>query len=317
MPIKFRYQNQNFKKSLGRARDYKRKSPHIPSTGEGVFLSKAGLGSWAAKFFLFFLIFGFIYVVYVPNIFFIKNIQIVGLKIEDRQQLEKQVKSILEKKSLLPQNNLLFLSKQNLKNILGNQNVKIEKIVEVTKKFPNTLEIFVRPRYVNYVLNLENLNYLIAKDGTVMEIQSSSNTIPAHLVTLEITQTANLVVGQNVLDNKLAQLLQKISADLSSNSNMKVTKFSLNPKNPLDLEVSLQQGFNIKIDTAGSWSENQKNLKALFTKLQPTAKLAYIDLRVQDRAYVCYKNSACDQIKIDQVVKAATSTMEVLNSENK
>ena len=304
--MQFRYQNQNFKHKLDSARHYKRNARKIPQTSKEIFFAKIGLETWPSKLALVFVLGLLSYLTYIPNFLYIKNIEVNGLKIEEREKVLGQIQTFLKKRSLFPQTNILLLNKTALKNSLEKNNLFIKEISSIEKDLPASITLNINPRYAKYVSQSGPFSYQISSDGIITSLDPMPE--KNNLTQINFSQTGDWVIGQKVLSEDQTSLLNKISSNLVEVSNQKVKNFQIDFKNEQDLIVETQQNYSIKFDVKTTWEESLNSLSTLFTKISPGETLGYIDLRVPERAYVCYRNTACANQKQTQVAGTATST---------
>jgi cell division septal protein FtsQ len=308
--MKFRYQNQSFKKNLDRARHYKRSARKIPQSGREIFFAKLGLDTWPSKVALVLVLGLLVYLTYIPNIFYVANVQVNGLKLEEREKVAAQVQSYFKNVTVFPQKNILFLSKSALKKALEKNNLFVNNVAEIQKDFPNSLLVSIVPRYAYYQTQNGINNYQISSDGIITSIGFAQE--QNSLLKIEFSKAGDWVVGQKILTDNQALLTKEIIKNLAKLDGLKATKFYMDSENEQDLAVDTSAGYLIKFDLRTNWQDNENSLKALFTKIPANSNLAYIDLRVPERAYVCYQNTPCATQKIPEVAGNNTSTIQTL-----
>lgn len=310
MPIKYRYQNQAFKKNLDNARHYKRTKRKIPETIREIILAKLGLDSWPAALALVIILSLLVYTAYVPNFLYVKNIQINGLKIKERQFVLAEVNSFLKSKSLWPQKNLLFLNLGALKKTLEKDNLNIQSIDSITKGWRGDLSININSRYPRYFTQNTTQYFGISADGIVMEISAASSSTPPNLTRLDFSQISEWAVGQKIINDEVLALMQKVTKDFPSQLKLPISRMQVQASDNQDLWVDTQSGYLVKLDLKSDWNQTLNNLHNLFfVQILPgdQKRLAYVDMRVPERAYVCYKNTACAMAK-SAVLGNSTST---------
>lgn len=185
-------------------------------------------------------------------------------------------------------------------------NLFIKEISSIEKDLPASITLNINPRYAKYVSQSGPFSYQISSDGIITSLDPMPE--KNNLTQINFSQTGDWVIGQKVLSEDQTSLLNKISSNLVEVSNQKVKNFQIDFKNEQDLIVETQQNYLIKFDVKTTWEESLNSLSTLFTKISPGETLGYIDLRVPERAYVCYRNTACANQKQTQVAGTATST---------
>lgn len=293
--IKYRYQNRAFKTSLDNARRYKRQRKKIPQTSREIFFARLGIGSWPAKTAVVLALAALVYLTYAPNFFFVKNIDVQGLKIAERQEILSKVKDFLSAKSFFPKKNLLFTNTSALANFLQKDSLYVAKVDKITKTFPNSLTIAVAPRYPKYFVENQGKIFALSADGLVMGISATSSELSLNLTKLAFESAGNWAVGQKVLSDDVSALIQKAVRDLPDKAGLPFKDIRVLSDQSQDLEVDTQSGFLLKLDVKTSWDESLSNLSALLGQMSAgeLQNLAYIDLRVPQKAYVCDKTAPC------------------------
>src|SRR6185437_7888178 len=143
---RIRYRNSHFSSKLENARGYKRVIRQRPKNSWEVFLANAGLGTWQSKVITAAVFFLLIYLVYIPNFLFIKQVTVNSSDQTTNDVVKTLTDSYLNKKLPWPQTNLLLLSKGKLTSYLLDNSQKVLSVDAITKKFPNRLTVSVTPR---------------------------------------------------------------------------------------------------------------------------------------------------------------------------
>jgi len=296
---KIRFHHQGFKKRLQEARYYKRSARTLPEGKWGSFLFKIGLGSWPAKFLATCLALFTIYLIYIPNFLFVKTLRIENVEGEYKVEAEKTLNAYFNKNFFWPQKNLLLLSKVSLKNYLEKNSAKISAVKTIQKDFPSTLILNLEPRVDQYLLTAEDTRYqyIISNDGLVvaslLEAQSTSSL--NKLLKISVKRMEEPANGQRILDDRLISAISLISQNLQTQTNLELDSFELFGLTEPDLTVNTKNGFKILFDVKLDAKEILERLRLLLGQISEADKqrLYYLDMRIVNRGYVCYKNTAC------------------------
>lgn len=309
---KYRYQNKNFKSQITKARGYKRSAKKIPTTNQEIFFAKIGLDNWPTKLALVFSVAALIYLTYIPNFVYIKDIKVSGLKIEGREKITNQIKSYLTRKSFWPRKNLVLLNTGNLKNFLEKENFDVQKVEIIDKNYPNTLEVILSPRYPKFYTFDGFKTFVISNDGIIIEEAENINSTSS-LTKINFEVQKDWVTGQTAISSENLNLINKALRNLPTNFGIKIAAFHLTEEKNQDLNIDTQNGYLLKLDLRTSFEDSYRYLQALFSRLNSSniSQLAYIDLRVPERAYICFKNTACSRPS-EIVAGSSTSTEESL-----
>ena len=315
---KIRWQKPQFRSRLQAARSYKRPTIAKPSTKGAVFLSKVGLGSWPARLACGAILILLVYLVYIPNVFFIKKISFQGAP---DKLIEKVTNEYLSKKTPWPQKNLLLMSKNGLNNFIISHDQQILRVDKINKKLPGGLEIFYIQRVDEYLLQTASSSYFsLSSDGLITgEIfKSASGTLPSNLVTILLGQTPNISLGQQLLTANQASFLNALQKRLAQIAKNPVDRYEIADLQGDALQAYIKQGFLVKFDMSTNAEEILNRLNLLVTQLAPGEfkNLLYVDMRFKDRAYVCYKNTACANNAVVPTSAATGTITNLINQAN-
>lgn len=304
---KIKYQNLKFKKELERARQYRRIPRRLPETALESFCEKIGLGSLKAKLLVLLSISLIFYLTFVPNFLFINNVEIDGNNLLHRPEHEATINAYLNHSKIWPQKNLLLLNVNGLKQALLAEEW-VAQVKNIKKIWPNRLQIQLVERREFALVETPSQRMIFSDDGRYLNTLNASSTLPINLIKInsqeELTSNQNLA-AENL---KLISILQERIPEICRST---VTSYTLNPTTSPDLEVNTAAGYQLFFDTNSDAYETLGNLSVLLGKLSPDDKnrLAYIDLRIKNKAYVCYKGTACTQTaKFQPPADTGTST---------
>jgi hypothetical protein len=297
---KIRFQNSRFKHRLSEARGYKRPLRNRPVSKGEFFLSKIGLGSWFSRFATLLVFLLLIYLVFVPNVFFVKQTMVNISQGDDKSTVENLVNSYLSKKLPWPQKNLILLSKAGLKEFLLKNDQKILAVNSISKKFPSTLILNISPRLDEFAVETASgTDFSIANDGlTTGEIYpDASGTLPSALTSVKLDNSDGLIIGHQAFSQNQINFLNLVQNQLPEIAKSSVDYFELAGLQIPDLTVYFKSGFKIILGLNSDSTQTLSRLKLLFSQLASTdiGKLYYIDMRFGDSGYVCYKGTPCVQ----------------------
>lgn len=305
-----KYRSLIFKKKLQQASGYKRSlNGKIPTNKWEIFLKYIGLEN--KKTVLFFILFLtlWVYAIYIPNFFYIKNIEIKGVNSTKAELIKNNIHNYLQIHSAWPQQNLVLLSKSKLKKyLLGDP--EILEVNKIEKKFFNNLTITLLPREEKYLVDTGINKFTLSTDGKIIsEIQGTST--PENLILLKISQNIKHEKSfEDFLTPILLKKIKEISDLLPQIAKINIIFFELDPIIKQDLVAQTQNGFKINIDSTSDFKKVFNNLSLLLSQIPSDKKslISYIDMRIQDRGYVCFKNTECSKETFFQ--NSASSTLE-------
>ncbi|MDR3642919.1 MAG: hypothetical protein P4L74_04810 [Candidatus Doudnabacteria bacterium] len=311
---KIRWQNPRFRSQLKRARGYKRPAKAKPPTAGGVFLAKIGLGSWISRIITGAVLIFLIYLVFIPNLFFIKNVRISGA---DGGRAETLTNLYLDKKTPWPQKNLLLMSKIGLQNYLLAQDQQILSVDKITKKLPDTLLVSFTPRTDEYLLiTASSSNFTLSTDGLVTgEAElNASGTLPSNLAIIKLDNNPYIPVGQKLFTADESQFLGSLQQKLPGIAKSPIDYYELPNLESGDIDVYLKAGYLVKFNLDFDSDEMINRLNLLLSQMSPgdLKNLYYVDMRFKDRAYTCSKSAPC----VNSIPVPNNSTTSTPNSNN-
>ena len=233
------------------------------------------------------IIVGFIiYFFFFSNFFLISEIEVSGGKEITNNIVKEIVSTELGKRSFLiiPQDNILFLSKNRLDQKIKEQLV-LDKL-EIKKKGRHKLSIIIAEKpVVAYLFNqgriftLDHDGYLV---GVVDSLPSADNNLIIHY------NERNLDIGEQIGDGQFLQELNNLYKKWN-NLNLPAWQYViLNDVMDRYLQLQTQNGFKVYLSRQYSIDKQLANLKKLLReqlKKDEQDKLEYIDLRVEGWIY--------------------------------
>ncbi|MEK7617790.1 MAG: hypothetical protein AAB410_01475 [Patescibacteria group bacterium] len=309
---KIKYQNPNFRRKLNEARGYRRPIKKIPETKAEFFLAYFHLDGMFAKYSLLILLLALIYLIYAPNFLTVKTIQINGVSSEANASMQKTAGDYLSLRGFVPKSNLLFTSKRGLAEYLSAKNIFVEKVESIEKNFPSALVIQAKERYNKFLLYSLNGIYLLSNDGIVRkqinsyDINASTSTYSG-LLTIKLSQNKSLYENQKAADSDYFENLNEILYKSEHFLQNSATEIQIETLEHPDLQIITRFGFTIKFDINSDLNKVFEQLKLLQKEIGEARinGIKYIDMRVKDKGYVCYKDALCSQ---ETTAPKATST---------
>jgi hypothetical protein len=297
---KIRFQNSQFKNRLSRARTYKRQIRIRPSGRSEVFLSKIGLGSWFSRFATLLAFLFLVYLVFIPNPFFVKQVIVNTPQAGDRPVIQALTDSYLSKRLPWPQKNLILLSKSGLGDFLLKNDRKILKVSGINKKFPSTLVISITPRVDQFLIQTaSSTNFSLANDGLVTGevFADASGTLPSSLALIKLDNSDGLIIGRQAFSQSQMDFLNQLQQQLPGIVKSPINYYGLDSLNTPDLTVYFKGGFKIMASLNADTAATLNHLSLLFSQFSAAdaQKLYYVDMRFGDNGYVCDKGTTCVQ----------------------
>ncbi|PIR96318.1 MAG: hypothetical protein COT92_01750 [Candidatus Doudnabacteria bacterium CG10_big_fil_rev_8_21_14_0_10_42_18] len=295
----YRFQNPKFRSKLKSARQYKRQGKLPPQNTWQKIIFTFNLDSKKVRVSLVLTFLLLVYLGYFNNPFNIKNIVITGLNTENSRQANDTMESYLKKNKILAQKSLLFLSKKRASDYLTKNNQNILKVNSAEKIFPNTLKLDISPRFEQFVVEEPGPNFLVlTNDGLIKYEMDASTSIDSELIKISFSGTSNSTVGEMYFETEKIHTLQKIASELTKFSGYEPENFELSDFSSPDIILNTKNaGPKIYFDFYSDTNTVIKNLNALMSQVGPQDKfrLKYIDMRFQNRGFLCFNETPCAQ----------------------
>ncbi len=295
---KIRFQKSEFRRQLQSARGYKRNRSF-----EALKKFINGLGHWLWMTPIVFAAAAVIYLLYIPNFLFIKTIDINGLSPEQRQETVNIINSYLSSRPLLNQKNILLLSKKGLSEYILDHNSDVLQILQIKKSFPNAVVINAQPRIIEFLLKSPTQQILVSNDGyaqqdiPIFASSTASSTLSQFpsATLINTNSTTTIDVGSKVFTSNIINAIIQLKSQTSAKLHLSVDYFFINEFDSAYLTEHLNAGFDIKIDTSTDIGKTLDQIQLILNNAQDSQRknLYYIDMRYQDRGFVCLKGSSC------------------------
>lgn len=315
---KIKYQNPHFRQKLQQARSYRREIKKIPSGFVEFFLAFLHLNTFLGKTAAGIGLLLIIYIVYAPNFLTIKTIEIHGSAEPVQATVLKSINEYLISNPLRPQRNFLLLSKNGLANFLTTKNYYVEKVLKIEKKFPDKIIVEIEERYDKFLLKTPENVYVLTDDGLVSrELKNETadpptTSPPTNLIPLSVKENRAFTKTQAAADAAYFEHLNRIINGINQSLATQVTEIRLENFARSDLEVETQKGFVVKFNITSDLDKVFKQLKPLLRDVGEAriSAIKYIDMRIKDRGYVCFKDAAC---AVETQPKWASTTPDQIN----
>ena len=302
-----RFQQHSFRSKLVQARGYKRASkPRPASNGRLANLYRlVPLWGKAAAGLLVIL---FIYLVYVPNFFYIQTVRLNGAEGPSAGAIRLLVSEYLVRNPYWPQFSELALSKPGLANYLLQNDAGILRVEQVKKVWPHSLAVTVTLRQDQFLLTAPEGTFTIDNSLKLSAISPSSTQL-SNLIKI------NLIAGGQAGDGQAYQNPQQLSAISFLNDNFAaeagtgIDHFEAADEKDADITVYAQNGAKFLFDSTSDLGSTLQKLHLLLSSIAPgdAARLDYVDMRLKNRGYVCLKNTPC-AVPLPSLSGSASST---------
>ncbi len=290
---KIRFQSYRFKQKLRFARAYKR-----PRFRLGGIAAESKISFWINfKTALAVLISGAVLlgIFYWPKLFFVKNINIAGLSPAGARQAQELVQKYFSRHKLWPQQNLLLLNAGRLKNYLLVNDADIAEVLSVKKKLPKSLTITLAPRFGQFSVQTPQAQFIISNDGQITQVSNATTSTSSNLTLIHLARETEWAVGQKAFGPELLNKILKIKTEIGTKTALELDFVSMDSAADLEAKLKTKNAFWVYIDWNLNLEQTLDKLKLVLADLSEADKkrLSYVDMRLANKSFVCFKNTPC------------------------
>lgn len=246
--------------------------------------------------FLWVLFFGTLfYTVFFSTFFLVGEPRITGMGEVSEKVLREFVDSQLSIKyfHIFSRNNFFLVRPKELEEQLHLEYPLLAS-VSITRIFPKDLSIVVTERKKIILWNSLDRSYLIDEDGRAHD--STRALLPENMqYVLSITDTSNkeVTLGEKVYDASYGTFVIQLSELFPEQLELRLEpRYTVTSRFAGEVRAKTNEGFEIYFGTDIPLESSFNVLKLLFEKElteEKRLKLAYIDLRTENRAYYAYR----------------------------
>ncbi len=331
---KVRFQHRSFTQKVKEAQVYKRQAAQVPETEGEKFLAGLGLDSWWSRIVVGLGIIGLVYLAYIPNFLFVKNINVSGAEESMQNGLRETIKQYFaDSPFYTSQRNVVFLNTDDLADYILKHDQNVWQVHGI-KKDLGTLAVQASFKRDRFLLVTPKGEFILYNDGTVVGPRGQIN--QNDLVRIMTDATSPVRIGEKYLSPQMLAAIELIQDNIERSANLPVDFYELPATTSAQVsEEDLETGplsvlvpnelithikanetlkhikpFKIYFDASSDIEKAIQNLTALITYMNPTQVLSlyYIDMRFPERGFSCAKQAPC---AVEKVLIPAVSEEEL------
>lgn len=191
---------------------------------------------------------------------------------------------------IFPHNNFLLISRQGLERNILDAFKKI-RVVSVSKKFPNELNIQIEERKSLLVWCGGDKCYLIDDKGyAYQEADFASREIQEnHLLKISQSDGKQIELGKQVMDEDMVKYYTEVREAFARKAGIALgEEVQINSRLAEDGVIKAQQGFDVLVNFSIPAERSAELMKIFLEKQykgQDLNNLAYVDLRVENKIF--------------------------------
>ncbi len=197
-----------------------------------------------------------------------------------------------ERTFLIPQSNFFLLTQNRLiKNLQATQPY-VKTIAKYKRSWPNKVEVEITERDPGFILESNARRYLVDDEGVVVTDNPQETNLPVVKDQIE----ENFDIGKQMDNSKLVAFIISMNKLWSSKMSVPIKEIKIPGKASAEVQIVSAEDWGVFFDVSRPVSSQLNSLALILSREIPIAKrltLAYIDLRLRERAYYCYKDSPC------------------------
>lgn len=211
-----RFQRKDFSRRVTAASGYKRSVRKRPEGELQIFLAKIGLGSKLRQAGVAAVLVALVYLVYIPNFLFVRDISIEGANPDSSSVQNTALDFFNSYKGLWPRRNIIFLNNEDLTEYLLSHNTEVLKVNFVKKQLWNKVTVSIIPRVERFSLSTEAGNFIIYNDGVVGKKLGQDERFPPGLAHLKIPTNDEIRVGETYISGDIAHKIDETFREFQS-----------------------------------------------------------------------------------------------------
>lgn len=222
----------------------------------------------------------------------VNEISFSGQQTVPAQELDSLAKESLDGKyaGIFPRDNFLLFPEKRIKRMIL-EKFKRVRSVAVVKKFPHGLEISLEERKALVLWCAQEKCFIIDEQGVAyaQTALDAPEAVQNDLLRVSSQDGQTINEGEKVLDERRVAFLTDLRQILQQRGGVGITG-EASMYSPLadDVSVKSSEGWNLLLSTALPLEESADALRLVLEKqitADERAKLEYVDLRVENRAY--------------------------------
>lgn len=270
----------------------------LPERREYRTLKKEQKGSnHVAVIFLWILFFGTIfYLFFFSSFVLIEKVQVSGMSEISEESLRGFVEGQLAGKywGIFPKRAYAVVQPQTLERRLREQ-YPLLATASIGRIFPNGLHLAVTERKKIILWNSLGLSYLVDEDGITHEsTRALSPENETYVITVTDTSDKAVTMGERVFTANYGAFIIDMNEQFPEQLGLALEpRYTIVSRFAEELRARTDEGWEVYFDTSIPIETSLNTLKLLFEKELPPEKrsrLAYIDLRAENRAYYTFRD---------------------------
>lgn len=246
-----------------------------------------------AYFFMLIVFFGVTaYVLIFSNFMRINHLSLKGTKELGYNDVYADAKALISGKYLdvFPKDNFILISKKRIQKNLLDEFKKI-RVVEVEKKFPDTVNIKIEERAALIVWCTKGPCYIIDEQGFAYAGADfdSDELRENNLVKLVDISAKPVVIGEQVLNEEYVKFIFSVREAFRKDLNIDIadeyiTRYRISG----EIEVKTKEGWDVYLDSHLPLEKSVRTIKAFLEKEideDARKRLEYLDLRIENKVF--------------------------------
>ncbi|MBI4053881.1 MAG: hypothetical protein HY397_00965 [Candidatus Doudnabacteria bacterium] len=201
---------------------------------------------------------------------------------------------------LVPKNHLLLLNKGNVAGLLKSRSAQILEISSFARVWPDKIIFSFTERLPIAIWRSVERYYYVSSDFVLSEeLPAGYATATDAYVIFSEHKPAPVAVGEKLDIQRQYNFVADLQKDWSAKIGIRIKEVTFPDKNSPDLFVESNTGWIAYFDVDASFDAQLRALELVLKRQIPLTsidKLAYIDLRLINTIYYCFRGEPCAAI---------------------
>ena len=305
-----RFRTRYFQQRITQARNYKRPTRIVPKAKTKISLRTQAFKLTFYKIIFLGIVLAIGYFLIISNLFLVTEVNVLGNEQVQSDKIESWVEDAGESRvwKLVPRNHILLLSEKRLYSILSEKTPYIFDVTRVSRKGINKIEITVEERVPLAIWKTGEKFFYIDKLGIAYEqVVSGYATSTENYIQIEDITETPIIVGEDLKILQVIEFFNKAFLNWDKNITPGIDYIKIPGRFGQEIQFFSKEGWAVIFDISTEAYKQVQSLRLILDQEIPPDRrkeVAYIDLRLPNKAYYCFQGEPCSVIQTqDELVE--------------
>lgn len=233
-----------------------------------------------------------VYVLMFSSFMRVNHLNFEGAKELEYEKVYAAAKALIVGKylNIFPKDNFFMISKKKIQRNLLDEFKKI-RVVEVEKKFPDTVNIKIEEREALVIWCAKGPCYIIDEQGFAYAGAdfNSDELKENNLVKLVDINAEPVIIGERILDEDYVKFIFSVRESFRKNLDINIAdEYTTRHRISGEIEVKTEEGWDVYLNNQLSLEKSMRTLKTFLEKEidgEASKRMEYVDLRIENKVF--------------------------------